>query len=231
MDRELALAVLGFADLQKQDALLGAIQNMPAEQRKAAMTAIAAPKSIIPSGIGASMRDEALRRIDGLPAGIVGGLVAKRLALGDAVWYVTKAVGGATTVNMFSGSDTITPGLANISQEKLEKDYYFLPIHAQFLSGVNASPLAASYDGIPAAIANGTFEWRAQDKPVFPKDSAMQMFANDNETFQPKGSWRISNPKWFEPQARMALRVDFSAAAAANTNLKFLMYGCGVQPY
>lgn len=231
MERELALAILGYADLQKQDALLGEIKKMAPEQARATMHAIAAPKANIPSGINASMRDEALRRIDGLPKEIVAGLVGKNLALGDSIWYVTKSVSGASDIEMFSGSDNIVAGESNVDAAKLEKDYYFLPIVCQLLSGVDADRKAASYDIVPAVVANGTFEFRAQDKPVMPKDTSSAIFANNNITNQPKGSHRLSNPKWFEPQSRMSLQIKFSGAAAANTNLKFVMYGAGVQPY
>ena len=231
MDHEIALAILGFADLQKQDMLLGSIGRMDAQSRAKAYAAIAAPKANIPSGVNATYRDEALRRIDGLPAHVVQGLYEKKLALGDGCWYTNKAASAVTTLNIFGGSDAITAGKGNISAEKLEKDYWTLPVIIQVLAGVNSDILDAPYDVIPFAIANGTFEWRANDKPFMPKDTSARIFANANVSNAPMGSHRISNPKWLEPQTRMSFDFKFSRASVTSTNVGLTLYGAVVQPY
>src|SRR3990167_7889129 len=109
-DTELQLALLGFANLEQQDALLGNIQGMPAAEKQAAMRKLLAPKAVIASGAQATSRDEALRRIDALPARIISALQSKALQLVDTVAYISRAAASVSEIRMLQKADTAVSG-------------------------------------------------------------------------------------------------------------------------
>lgn len=229
-DTELQLALLGFADLEKQDALLGDIQAMPAAQKQAAMRKLLAPKAVIASGAQATSRDEALRRIDALPARIISALQAKALQLVDTVAYISRAAAAVSEIRMLQKADTAVSGTGNISFQQFDTDNYFICTALQLKSGVNATLASTAYGQIPSVVSNGDFEFKANGKYMMPKDTSCEIFATDN--LQEKtGYHKLANPKWLEPKVDVIFDIKWTTATAANTNLKLVMYGSTIIPY
>ncbi len=229
-DTEFSLALLGYADLEKQEALLGDIARMPAAQKQATMRKILAPKALIASGNQATSRDEALRRIDALPKRIVDALASKALQLVDSAWYVSKVANAVTSIEMFLKADTAVHGTGNVSFSQLDTDNYFLATALQLKSGVNATLASTSYGEIPSVVANGDFEFKANGKYMMPKDTSAELFSDlGNE--KPLGYHKLANPKWLEPKVDVIFNLQWTTATAANTNLKLVMYGCTIIPY
>ncbi len=225
---ETALAAFGYAPLHEQEALLGAATPV---QRQAILRKAAAPKATINSGLEATSRDEALRRIDALPAAIKAGLMAKRLQIADAAFYFYKAGGAQSSLRMIGTDDDKAVGVTNVSDAKLDKDYYFLPVWLQVLSGNNAT-LSDTAFGLPVdAILNGDFEWKANGKYLMPKDTSARIFDTASRTNVIIGSHKVNNPKWIEPQVEMQFDIRASQALPANENVALVIHGAVVIPY
>lgn len=229
---EEAIYGLAYADPAETEALLGAIQAMKPAQKAAVIKKMVQPKLATVGGGIRSSRDEVLMRLDGLPPEVRKAIREKRAQISDSSWYSVKTAGGATTVRMFDTSDTKQVGLRNVDKGKLEKDYWFLLTGIILLAGVNADPLATAFDFIPLAIANGDFEFRANNnKPMVPKDTSCNVFLNTNQTAKDKGLWKLDSPKWIEPQQDIMFDIRLSQAPAANTNLKIILVGQTVISY
>lgn len=224
------LSAMGYAPLTQQEALLGAIAKLPAAQKQAAMVKFLKPKATNQTNLSA--RGEAMIRLGALPAEIRQGLATKRLQMADTRFYVVKPAGAATTLRMIAPADTKAPGVTNIDRGKLEKDNYFLLTGIMLLSGVEAQPLAASFNTIEKGIANGDFEFTAAgNKYLLPKDSAAHVFDTSNRTDIENGLFKLDNPKWIEPQVDIEFNLRFSQALVANTNVKLILVGASVINY
>ncbi len=225
-----ALMGLGYAPVDKQEGLLGKIMQLPAPQRAVAIQKLLSKRNIVPGG-SLTSRDKAEMRIGALPPDIRKGLAAKDLQLVDSLYYVVKAANSVTSVKMFRGDDTLTVGVGNIANQKLEKDAWFLLTHVGLLSGADANPLLASF-GVPVKqVLNGTIEFKANGKYIFPKDSSLQMFDTTNRSNVDRGVVELDSPKWLEPQIAINCDLTFATATPATENVKFIMYGQTVMPY
>jgi len=224
------MAAIGYASLDKQETLLGAVAAIPnPAKRQAAINKVLRPKTI-GGGQNMSPRDEAMKRLGGLPKEIRSGLADFRLQLADASLYVVKPAGGVSSVRMFKNDDTKNPGVANVSKAQLEKDQWFLLTHIRVTSGVSADPLDAAFGIIPKEIANGDFELKSNGKYLMPKDSSMNIFDTTNKTDTLRGIYKLSNPKWIEPGTDIVLDIHFSEVSIADTALKAELIGVQVLP-
>lgn len=229
---EEAIYGLGYATPAETEALLGAIRAMSLPQKQAVIKKMTGQKLASVGGSNRSSRDEVLMRLDGLPADVRKAIREKRAQISDSAWYSVKKAGGATSVRMFDTADTKEIGLRNVDKGKLEKDYWFLLTGIVLLAGVEVDPLNAAFDFIPLAIANGDFEFRANNnKPMFPKDTSCNVFLNTNQTAREKGLWKLDSPKWIEPQQDILFDIRFSKAVPANTNVKIVLIGQTVIGY
>lgn len=225
------LNAIGYAPLAEQEALMGTIMKIPnPAQRQAAMSKVLRPQNINESTM--TSRGQAMSRLGALPKEIQQGLVQKKLQLVDTRFYFVKAANAVTSVRMIETSDTKAVGVTNVDRGKLDKDNYFLLTGLILLSGVNASPLAASFGTVATTIANGDFEFKCSgNKYLLPKDSSCQVFDTNNRTDIENGLFKLDNPKWIEPQAEINFDIRFPVATAANTNIKLVMVGVSVINY
>lgn len=225
------LNTIGFAPLDQQEALMGAIMKIASPaQKQAAMAKVLRPVNVNETTM--TSRGQAMSRMGALPVEIQRGLVEKRLQFADTRFYVVKAANAVTSIRMIQSSDVKAPGVTNINNGKLEKDNYFLLTGLILLSAVAADPLNAAFDTVALAIANGDFEFKAAgNKYLLPKDSSCQVFDTNNRTDIENGLFKLDNPKWIEPQVDIEMNIRFSQATAANTNLKFVMVGVSVINY
>ena len=224
------LNAIGFAPIDQQEALLGAIAKLAPVAKAQAMAKVLRPQNINESTL--TSRGAAMSRMGALPKEIQNGLVQKRLQFADTRFYFVKAAGGATQVRMITSADVKDPGTTNVNNGKLEKDNYFLLTGLILLSGVNADPKAAAYDTIALAIANGDFEFKAAgNKYLLPKDTSCQVFDTNNRTDIENGLFKLDSPKWIEPQVDIEMNIRLSQAAAANTNIKLVLVGASVINY
>ncbi len=239
-----ALDIMGYAPFSDQNRLMGAVEQLPEEQKKKAYAKILAPKF---GGANLDNRDKAMQRLGALPADIRSALVAKRLQLVDSEYYSVKALSTQTNVRFFEDADTMLPGRRNISNGKMIKDVYFLCTHVQFLMGFSTvvdptlTPSDCFFDSITAdnSVANGEFEFRANgNKYMLPKDSPLSMFSDvqfGGLKESAKMTRALDNPKWLEPQ--VGIEFNIRCAAAVSTPAggfywgKFKMIGVSVINY
>ncbi len=225
-----ALFAFGYVNAEAQEGLLGKITQIRDPKKKAAATKKLFQKSIAPGG-ALTPRDEALKRLGGLPEHIREGLAKKDLQLSDAIIYTTKPFGGvAGQQRVFTDADVKAPGVGNLNKGQLEKDQWFLVTHIRFTSGVDPDPLNAAYGVIPKEIANGDFEFKANSKYLMPKDTSSNIFDTTNESKDLQGMVKLSNPKWMEPQTSIEFNFRPSKATVANTNVKIELIGVQVLP-
>jgi hypothetical protein len=224
----------GLGDTE-QIALLGRIARMPKPQRGAAFNKMAAAAKGVaasPSGGGrGTSRNEMVARLELLPENIRQALKNKTMQLSDGYYYVVKAAGGLSTIEMFSSSDVKVPGTGNIGNAKLETDKYFLLSAIAVLSGIDAVLANADFDNIPLSIRNGEMEFYTDRSHfVLPKTS-MEVFNTDKRNNIQKGVYILDNPKLIVPQIELRMRLSFSQALAANTNIKVMLLGTHVIPF
>lgn len=213
-----ALDTMGYAPIDDQARLMGAISRLPEGQRQQATAKLLAPRF---GSNDLNSRDLVMQRLGGLPAEIRKALAEKRLQIVDAEFYSTKVLSGQQNVRFFEDADTMLPGLRNISNGKMIKDVFFLLTGVQFLVGNGVSdkdafdvvfdnPLAVSQ------VANGEFELIANgNKYMMPKDSPISMFSDiqyGGIKTQAKHTRTIDNPKWIEPQVPIGFNIRSAAA-------------------
>ena len=226
-----ALAGIGYADIEKQETLLGKIMQLPKAQKAQALRKVLTAG--IPQGGSANLtsRDKAIARIGGLPADVQKALANKSAQLVDAIFYVRKAAGGVSQIKMFKQDDDISTADGNIGKAKLEKDAWLLVTHVGLLEGVNATLGATAFANISAAVANGTFELKSNTKYLMPKDNSLRVFDSTNRNDVNRGMVELDSPKWLEPQTIITMDMVFPAALPANTNLEFVLKGQAVMPF
>ncbi len=265
--------VSGWSPIQQQQALLGAAEAVtnktasPAQLSliNQASTGIAA-QAAVSSGLTASYRDEGLRRIDGLPVEIQAGLINKQLQLSDCSWYNVQVVGGLNEIRMFQAVDQSNPGIGNVNNQKLENDYWTLLCGIRLRSGLSTvSPINVRNNGQPdiatvswqpldLKIIGGDFEFRANTKPILPKDAALSLFdtayvgasnvladqyaaANVPKMLNTPtqnvltGFYRLSNPKWLRPLSVVDMDVRWPVNATAKTWMRIDLYGVCITPF
>lgn len=223
----------GLGDTE-QIALLGRIARMSPPKRNAAWTKMAAAtvkNSGMQFGGRGSSRNEMFARLELLPQNIRQALTNKTMQLSDGYYYVSKAAGGLSTIEMFNSSDVKAPGVGNIGNAKLETDRYFLLSAIAVLSGIDPAIVNTDFDSIPLSIRNGEMEFYTDKSHfVLPKTS-MEVFNTDKRNNIQKGVYMLDNPKLIVPQIELRMRLSFSQALAANTNIKVMLLGTHVIPY
>jgi hypothetical protein len=232
---------IDFAGLgdSEQITLLGRIARMPKPQRNAAFNKVAAATAGKVVGSGGShggggrgtSRNEMVARLELLPEKIRQALKSKTMQLSDGYYYVVKAAGGLSTIEMFSSSDVKAAGTGNVGNAKLETDRYFLLSGIAVLSGIDAVLANTDFDQIPLSIRNGEMEFYTDKSHfVLPKTS-MEVFNTDKRNNVQKGVYLLDNPKLIVPQIELRMRLSFSQALAANTNIKVMLLGTHVIPF
>jgi len=224
----------GLGDTE-QIALLGRIARMSPSKRNAVWNKMAAATAKKTGSIGGggrgSSRNEVFARLELLPQNIRQALTNKTMQLSDGYYYVAKAAGGLSTIEMFNSSDVKAPGVGNIGNAKLETDRYFLLSAIAVLSGVDPAIISTDFDSIPLSIRNGEMEFYTDKSHfVLPKTS-MEVFNTDKRSNIQKGVYMLDNPKLIVPQIELRMRLSFSQALAANTNIKVMLLGTHVIPY
>lgn len=222
---------LGFISPEKAEMLLGAIAVMPPLAKRAAVSKLTQGR-ISAGGANLSSRDEAMMRLGMLPAYIRQGLDEKRLQLTDHVIYICKTPGAATILKMITNADTKSVGVSNIPNGKLDKDNHFLLTHIRLMSGVSAVGIADAAFGIAEkAILNGQVEFKIGTKYLLPNENGNRLFDTTNQNTVQPGTYRLSNPKWLEPQQQIEFNLALSQACAVNTHIRLEFHGSSVVPY
>jgi len=212
------LDTMGYAPVEEQNRLMGAINALPPAERKVATAKLLSPRF---GSNDLNSRDLVMQRLGGLPDEIRKALAQKRLQIVDAEYYSTKLLSGSSNVRFFEDADTMLPGMRNISNGKMIKDVFFLCTAIQFTVGTGASAVDPSdvvFDsplGV-SEIANGEFELIANgNKYMLPKDSPISMFSDvqyGGIKTQARFTRTIDNPKWIEPQVPIGFNVRAAAA-------------------
>lgn len=213
--------------------LLGKIAKLPKDQQGKAIRNLMKRKGA-PAGYGNS-RYEFEQKLDQLPKEILDGLMNKRLQLADTRFYVVKDISSKNSIDVFQGTDQKGVGLANLANQKLEKDNWLLiyAIMMRYVAvvGGGANPyLSADFSHIPAVIRNGEFELEAGNKKLVGLNDCSCFDTRDRHDI-PIGYYKLENTKVIEPQVEIKMPVKFSAATEANTFLRVNFLGTSVIPY
>jgi hypothetical protein len=225
---------LGLLTVENANALLGALNAMPADKRAMMLKKVAAKKPA--ASTENNSRTKMLRLLPYFPADIQRGLLERRLQLVDSEYYFVKSIAGVKNVKMILDTDNKAAGLGNVSKQKLEKDNHFCLTGVVLLSGV--APVGGgkedvTFDVIPHEIRNGDFEFKINGgKNITPPSRvSCEKFDTGNRTDIRKGLWVLDNPKPVEAEQAMEFNIDFAAAPIANTWAKAILVGASVMPY
>ena len=153
------------------------------------------------------------------------------MQLVDTRYYIIKEISGKQSIDVFQGTDNKNVGLANLANQKLEKDNWFLLSAIRMVYGESADGKEkADYVIIPPVIMNGEFELEAgQKKLVGLIDN--NAFDTRSRSDIPVGYYKFHNTKVIEPQVEIKMPVKFAAVANANSFLKIVLIGSSVVPY
>lgn len=221
-------ALLGALADDPQE-LLGRIAKLPKE-KQAKFFKNFSKRPQVAAGTGNS-RNEAEQKLDQLPKDIIDGLANKRLQLADTRFYVVKDIAAKNNIDVFQGTDNKNVALANLANQKLEKDNWFLLFGIVMLYGESATGKETCDFGlIPPIIRNGEFELEAGNKKLVGliENTA---FDTRNRTNLAIGYYPLESSKWIEPQVEIKMPVKFGAAANANAFLRVALIGTSVIPY
>ena len=236
-----SVELLGGLGTPDAEVLLGAILRLPQAQRATAIKKVLnngqqtkAIQRQNAGGANLSFRDEALIRSGSLPKHLLEQLASRRMQMSDHILYWVKAantVAAGATTRMITNADVKAIGVTNVQAGQLEENQHFLLCAIRFTTGLNASPLAASYGVAEAAARNGDFEAKVNGKYILPKDTAASVFDTTNQSNVIAGTYRLSNPKWLTPKTDLIFDIRNAAATAATTNFKLEYIGISVQPF
>lgn len=209
--------------------LLGRINRLPKEKQGGALRRLL-KRPALKIG-GNNSRDEFQEKFDLLPKDIQRGLNAKRLQLVDTRYYIVKDISGKANIDVFQGTDAKNVGLANIANQKLEKDNWFILSAIRLVYGESAEGKEkVEFKELPPVILNGEFELEAGQKKVVGLVTN-EVFDNKGRTDVPSGYYKLHNVKVFEPQVEIKMPVKFAAAANRDAYLKVIFIGSSVVPY
>ena len=213
--------------------LLGRIARLPKEKQAAAVRSVMNKPAMTISGH--SSRSEMEMRFAQLPKEIRDGLIKKRLQLADTRFYIVKEIGGKTQIDIFQGTDAKNVGLANLANQKLEKDNWFILSairmnYAVFAADAKEFKERADFTHIVPIIRNGEFELEAGNKKLIGLMSN-DAFDTRERTDLPIGQYKIESTKIIEPQVEIKMPVKFAAGADPNTLLRVVFIGTSVIPY
>jgi hypothetical protein len=222
---------LGLLTVENTNALLGALNAMPPDKRAMMMKKMGAKKAA--PGNANTSRSKMLRLLPYFPAEIQKGLLERRLQLADSEYYFVKSVAGLKNIKMIQDTDNKSPGLGNVSKQKLEKDNHFCLTGVILLTGIAPNKEDVTFDVIPHEIRNGEFEFKINGgKTITPAARvSCEIFDTGNRTDLRKGLWTLDNPKPVEAEQAMEFNIDFATAPVANTWAKAILIGASVIPY
>lgn len=176
-------------------------------------------------------RAEMLARVDQLPDDIKKALLNKRLHIADKTFYSIKTLtAGNKTLKVFENQDTKTVGQRNIANAKLEKDMWFLLSAIVVLLDPTGAPsqyTAAS--ALTRDFLDGEYTLKVGKKTLLDSES-LQVFGSTQDN-QPQGYYKLTNPKFIEPQLEIEMTIELATAFAANTDVKVLFIGAATLPY
>jgi hypothetical protein len=222
---------LGFLSVEAGSELLGAISELPEEQRQIALKKLSSMKTV--SFEERSSRSEFFKKMALLPKEIQMGLMQRRLQLVDSAFYFVKSVSGLKNIKMITDTDNKAAGLGNVSKQKLEKDNHFLIDSIVLLAGTALTKEDVDFDIIPKQIRNGDFEFKINGgKAINPAArNSCEVFDTTGNTTVRRGIWLLENPKLVEAELSLEFNIDFAGPAADNTWLKAILIGSSIAPY
>jgi len=210
--------------------LLGQIAALPKARQAPALKAILNSKRPPATMAEANSRMEFERKFMQLPKDIREGLLKKRLQLADTRFYVVKDIATKNSIDVFQGTDQKSVALANLANQKLEKDNWFLLSAIRMTYAVSATKEAADFGIIPPIIMNGEFEFEAGNKKLVGLIGS-EAFDTRGRTDMQIGFYKLHSTKIIEPQVEIKMPVKFGAAAPVEAWLKVVLIGSSVIPY
>lgn len=209
--------------------LLGRIARMSKDKQSKFFKNMAKRPQVVAGG--GNSRNDAEQKLNMLPKEIIDGLANKRLQLADTRFYVVKDIAAKNNIDVFQGTDQKNVGLANLANQKLEKDNWFLLFGIIMIYGESAGGFAAcDFSHIPPVIRNGEIELQAGNKSLIGLTDC-SIFDTRNRSDIPVGWYKLESSKWIEPQTEIKMPLKFTAPANANALLKVIFVGTSVIPY
>lgn len=170
------------------------------------------------------------QRLAQLPAEAQAKLRSGQWQLVPFIYYAVKDISGQNHADLFKSGDNTVIGITNVVQGRMPAEDYFLCtkvrcVTSQGLTGVTEADLkGAIWDKPAPAVING--EWKmGQESTVYIDKSAASVFSHDGITTLANGEFELDTPKMFYPQRTINVEFDFAGAPAANTAMRFELYG------
>ncbi|MFA6066901.1 MAG: hypothetical protein WC707_06995 [Candidatus Babeliaceae bacterium] len=193
------------------------------------MTAITGKPAASVGGGSANMtsKDEFLKRLSLLKGDGIGAKInAGDYRLADVAFYRTASISQVTEKKVLNTDDTKAFGIGNLQFRQLQKDQVFLLHAVRLMYGVNSSttdPGNVDFDLIPAVVANGEFELKANGGEIIPLSSCAIF---DTELQQvPKGYYKLDNPVLIQTQKDIEFNMFWKTAAVQYAWLKLMLIG------
>ena len=183
-------------------------------------------QGVIPTG-NLTIRANYSVRAHMLPDHIRQHIASGSVKIVNQAFYKILHFTGRQGELMFN-ADTKKAGDTNINARKLEDNNFFL-LTSIILQSATAANLATANFGLPAAqILNGEFSLKNGDKIIVPPTSArvFNTTGNDGATI---GEWKLDNPKFLAPLTEIIPELKLPADVPANTAVKIVLVGAGVE--
>jgi len=211
---------------------LGATPAAKDKARKKVIKAIKAKGSANIARETTNLSEKALfeQRLGLLPADAQAKLRSGQWQLVPFIYYAVKDISGQNHADLFKSGDNTVVGITNVVQGRMPAEDFFLCtrvkcLTSKGLTGVTEADFkGATWEKPSAPIING--EWfMGQESTTYIDKSAASVFSHDNRTDISDGEYILSTPKMFYPQRTIKVEFDFAGTPAANTAMRFELWG------
>lgn len=172
-------------------------------------------------------------RLNNIDSTIATAVAEGKARITDYSLYTAKALAGNLNQEIFEAKDQKEVGVCNINNRKLEASQYMLITGVQVLSGTLANegdPVrGVEFGKISAALANGEFELKLDNKVLIPR-SSMNLFLTDGTDTKPyAGYYKLECPVMVTPQTDLIPQIWLPVGTTTtNLAIKVLLHGARI---
>lgn len=161
------------------------------------------------------------------PEDVQKGLADGSLMLSYQNLYGTISVGGSTSVDVFTTSESKQKGVRNLKDRTTGAKDHFVATSITYKSVVNAT-LGVGAFGAPAAdTLNGDIKLEIGTATIM-ENQSLRMFDRAGNSNSDNGRLELDTPVYFPPSTEVKVNLGYGAAPAANTQVQISFEGLGV---
>lgn len=160
------------------------------------------------------------QRLAQLPPDARQKLLTGQWQLVPYIYYAVKRIDGMSHVDMFESGDQTIKGITNVVQGRMPAEDYFLCTDVRLMSikaedgNTNSHLFKNKFEAPISNVLHG--EWMlGQESTTYIDKSAASVFANENVTNTPTGTYKLPTPKMFYPQR--TIKAEFDMVGAIET--------------